>query len=235
MQNRGFRGAGRGYRQKLLCGAALCAMAANTVAPAVAATIGANDAKTATPIKHVIVIIGENRTFDHLFATYTPVNKGETVFNLLSEGIVKADGTPGPNYTKVPQLQAQDKTVYQLSPSGKTPYTTLPAPLAGGGPPPFATVAQALTYENGLPTNYYKFLTTGAVPPAIIGKPDTRIMYDGKDVNHLPPGPFQLTPGVPYDAYAESPVHRFYQMWQQFDCSAAQESERLPERPLPLG
>ena len=28
--------------------------------------------KTATPIKHVIVLIGENRTFDHLFATYTP-------------------------------------------------------------------------------------------------------------------------------------------------------------------
>ena len=24
------------------------------------------------PIKHVIVIVGENRTFDHLFATYKP-------------------------------------------------------------------------------------------------------------------------------------------------------------------
>ena len=28
------------------------------------------DANTTTPIKHVIVIIGENRTFDHVFATY---------------------------------------------------------------------------------------------------------------------------------------------------------------------
>ena len=27
------------------------------------------DANTATPIKHVIVIVGENRSFDHLFAT----------------------------------------------------------------------------------------------------------------------------------------------------------------------
>ena len=27
---------------------------------------------TATPIKHVIVLIGENRTFDHVFATYVP-------------------------------------------------------------------------------------------------------------------------------------------------------------------
>ena len=30
---------------------------------------GADD-HTRTPIKHVIVIIGENRTFDHLFATW---------------------------------------------------------------------------------------------------------------------------------------------------------------------
>src|SRR5579863_5076028 len=56
-----------------------------------------SDGKTATPIKHVIVIIGENRTFDHLFATYIP-KKGETINNLLSEGIVNEDGTPGPHY-----------------------------------------------------------------------------------------------------------------------------------------
>src|SRR5271165_6553703 len=47
-------------------------------------------------------------------------------------------------------------------------------------------------------------------------------MYDGKDVNHLPPGPYQLTPGVAYDDYAEDPSHRFYQMWQQLDCSASE-------------
>jgi len=27
---------------------------------------------TTSPIKHVIVIIGENRSFDHVFATYQP-------------------------------------------------------------------------------------------------------------------------------------------------------------------
>ena len=47
---------------------------------------------TATPIKHVIVIIGENRSFDHVFATYVPKN-GQTVNNLLSEGIIKLDAT----------------------------------------------------------------------------------------------------------------------------------------------
>jgi len=49
--------------------------------------------RTRTPIKHVILLIGENRTFDHVFATYTPPH-GQTINNLLSEGIVKADGTP---------------------------------------------------------------------------------------------------------------------------------------------
>ena len=116
------------WRFRLLSSVALYAMAINTISPlaAVAADTGANDGNTTTPIKHVIVIIGENRTFDHLFATYQPVKKGETVLNLLSEGIVKADGTPGPNYSKVAQVQGQDRTVYQLSPPGQTPYSTLP-------------------------------------------------------------------------------------------------------------
>jgi phospholipase C len=125
-------GARLGFR--LMGGVALCAMAINTMAPlaAAAVTIGANDDNTTTPIKHVIVIIGENRTFDHLFATQ-PVNSGETVLSLLSEGIVKADGTPAPNYSNAAQFKASDTTVYQLSPSGKSQYTTLLAPRAGGG------------------------------------------------------------------------------------------------------
>jgi phospholipase C len=32
-----------------------------------------NGQRTETPIKHVIVILGENRTFDHVFATYRNV------------------------------------------------------------------------------------------------------------------------------------------------------------------
>jgi phospholipase C len=188
---------------------------------------GTNDGNTKTPIKHVVVIIGENRSFDHLFATYRPVNKDETVWNLLSEGIVNVDGTPGPKYSTSAQSQAQNTIAYQISLSGKSPYTTLPAPMAGGGYfnkglPPFSSVEEASTYENGLLTSDYIHLTTGKVLPAILGEPDTRIMYDGKDVNHLPPGPYQLTPGVAYDDYAEDPVHRFYQMWQQVDCSASE-------------
>jgi hypothetical protein len=93
-----------------------------------------NDCNTATPIKHVIVIVGENRSFDHLFATYVP-KPGVTVNNLLSEGIVNADGTPGANYSRATQFQADitGSTTYQPSPmTGKTVYLTLPAPLNGG-------------------------------------------------------------------------------------------------------
>src|ERR1700761_5263705 len=96
-----------------------------------------NDQKTVSPIQHVIVIIGENRTFDHVFATYTP-KKGETVLNLLSQGIVTADGKPGANFGKPTkygqptQFSASDTTAFELAPGGKKPYKTLPAPGTAG-------------------------------------------------------------------------------------------------------
>src|SRR5271167_1414858 len=65
---------------------------------------GDND--TTTPIKHVIVIIGENRSFDHVFATYQP-KSGQTVWNLLSEGIITEDGAPGPNFELARQFAAK--------------------------------------------------------------------------------------------------------------------------------
>src|ERR1700730_7586390 len=91
------------------------------------------DNATTTPIKHVIVIIGENRSFDHVFATYVPQN-GQTVWNLLSEGIVKADGTPGPNFPQAEQKAATDTPpdAFLLSPTTTHSFTQLPAPLNGG-------------------------------------------------------------------------------------------------------
>ena len=98
----------------------------------------------------------------------------------------------------------------------KSLYETLPPPIVGGPTTPkFSTIAAAMAAENGLAPGYYKYLTTGGT--GLTGKiPDTRIL----NVNDLPPGPFQLTSAsFPYDAYAASPVHRFYQMWQQLDCN----------------
>jgi phospholipase C len=175
------------------------------------------DANTTTPIKHVIVIIGENRTFDHVFATYKP-KAGEAVDNLLSKGIINPDGTPGPNFWMARQDFAIDthQDRYQVSPFIQNAYSVLPAPLAGGPTNPFIpNLAIAKAVENGLPNDqYYTYLTTGGTG-LTAGTPDTRI----PNVNSLPPGPFQITPGIPYDAYAASPVHRFYQMWQEMDCN----------------
>jgi phospholipase C len=174
-----------------------------------------------TPIQHIIVVFGENRSFDHVFGTFVP-REGQTVHNLLSEGIVDVNGAAGPNYKKAHQFSALDTTLYTITPGGKTLYPVLPAPLSGGnefasdpGGEPFATLTVALEAEPNLAPSYNQFLITGAtgLPKRI---PDTRI----PNVNDLPPGPFQLTsPTLSYDDYANSPVHRFYQMWQQTDCA----------------
>src|SRR3984885_12614131 len=188
------------------------------------------DDDTATPIKHVIVIIGENRSFDHVFATYVP-KKGNTVWNLLSEGIVNKDGTPGPNFAKAEQSAAKDQApdAFLLSPDKDNfQGTVLPAPLVGGPADSFVkndSLSLARQSENGLPADYYGFLVTGGTGQTS-ATPDARI----KNVSALPPGPFQLTNSdtFTYNSYAASPVHRFYQMWQQLDCNADNATETNP-------
>ena len=228
----------KAFRRKL---SALAAGVAVAGASLVMAAADVNDAATTTPIKHVIVIIGENRTFDNVFATYESVSKGETVLNLLSEGIVKPDGSPGPNYGEALQYRGSDTTTFELAPL-KAPYATLPPALAGGPATPYVCQAvgisagtscdtpanekEAAKLENGLPDAYLKYLLTGGTGQKA-KTPDRRISYDGRDASHLPPGPFQITSSKhPYDAYDASPVHRFFQMVQQLDCSAAAATAR---------
>ncbi len=212
-------------------GAALLSTMLNLIQPGFAADVKkSGDNNTATPIQHVIVIIGENRTFDHVFATYQPPT-GQTVDNLLSKGIINSDGTPGPNFKLATQFRAHDEKTFELAPGGKTAFKFLPPTNTQGTPTapsdahpaPFQTVAAAEQAEPGLLSSDYVKLTTGAsgLPQGVI---DTRI----KNVNHLVNGPYPLTPSVPYDAYAGSPVHRFYQMWQQLDCDAKKATHSNP-------
>ena len=112
--------------------AALLSTVANLVAPPSLAAETHQQPTTATPIQHVIVIIGENRGFDHVYATYKP-KLGQTVSNLLSRGIVNADGTPGPNYGLTEQFKAVDRTTFLISPKNKSPYPNIPAPGTDGG------------------------------------------------------------------------------------------------------
>jgi phospholipase C len=103
-----------------------------------------NKHDTATPIKHVIVLIGENRSFDNIYGTYVP-RHGQSVSNLLSRGIVKADGSPGPNKNLAAQSSLNSIPnayfIFQAS-SNKIPYATLPPPNTSYLPAVGVTLAQ---------------------------------------------------------------------------------------------
>jgi phospholipase C len=169
---------------------------------------------TRTPIKHVILIIGENRSFDHVFATYTPPH-GQTVSNLLSKGIVNKDGTPGPKVALARQWQATNAGSFSMSPTKTQAYGVLPDINTNGAPTvPFAaTAAQARAVEPGLPAGDYFQLASGGthLPTRSV---DTRFPPN------LPNAPVDTSRSLSYNDYAGSPAHRFFQMWQELDCSA---------------
>jgi len=204
-----------------------------TLGSALAANVpnapSAESQKTQSPIKHVIVIIGENHSFDNVFATYAP-RDGSRIWNLRSLGIVNKDGTPGPNFNLASQKAATDTASdsFLLSPQKSAfPGNVLPAPLVGGPKDSYISgdsLTLAQQSENGLPADYYQYLISGGTGQTSY-TPDQRIT----NVNSLPPGPFQLTGAkFAYNDYSASPVHRFYQMWQQLDCDMHQATAMHP-------
>jgi phospholipase C len=207
-------------------------------------------APTRTPIKHVIVLIGENRTFDHVFATYVPKSE-DAVKNLLSEGIVNADGTPGPHFTKAQQFQAvapfRTKFFVSLDDNEKVPYQTLPSPTLNFAPSPDASIIGFATepppFPAATPTSFLAaiepslesgdlhLLTTGSpgVNNTFVLTPvpdfDTRVA----NFNSLPNGPFPLKgANLPYDSYTGDTTHRLYEMWQQSDCNIKNATRHNP-------
>jgi acid phosphatase len=84
-------------------------------------------AQTATPIEHLIVVVGENLSFDNLFGTYEP-RLNAKIRNLLSQGIVNRDGDPGPEFTKAAQRRAEVRDTYQVTPRIVGTYGELPGP-----------------------------------------------------------------------------------------------------------
>jgi len=183
-------------------------------APLLAQT-GANDDRTRTPIKHVIIIIGENRSFDHTFGTFVPA-KGQTISNLLSKGIVNADGTPGPNFALAQQFSAIDTGKYSPHPKKTGGYASGEPQVNTQGSPSahFTNFWTGHAVEPSMWFESYNLLLTGSS-----GLPADEI--DPRFPNPLASGPFQITKYAPYDSYLSSPVHRFFEMWQQLDCDPA--------------
>jgi phospholipase C len=191
---------------------------------------------TETPIKHVIILIGENRGFDHTFGVYKPKGQGQTISNILSKGIVNEDGSPGPNFSLAAQYAVSPQSSFYIGPpnSAKTLYDTttnpMPQPNTNGAPSaqsdtsaPFNTLAQA-SMEPDIQPEYASLLTTGAtgLPTGVL---DTRVPGAGM----LPPGPFVLQgPNISDDDYTGDMTHRFYQAFQQQDCSLANATTENP-------
>jgi phospholipase C len=192
---------------------------------------------TRTPIKHVIVLIGENRTFDHIFATYVPKSE-DSVSNLLSKDIITPQGKPGQHFGKAAQFQAvvPFKTKYFISLDGaeKAPYQILPQPTLNfaltAAHFPAGTPASFLeTLEPSLELGDEFLLTTGAATQFtqsfVLPDPDTRI----QNFNVLPNGPFPLEgKALPYDSYTGDTTHRLFEMWQQSDCNIKNATRNNP-------
>jgi phospholipase C len=90
--------------------------------PAGAAVSPQDSLATATPIKHLVVIFGENRSFDHYFGTYPTAQNpsGEPAFT-------PAAGTPTPNNLEQGTLLSTNPN---LNPNNSASFSTIPA---GGG------------------------------------------------------------------------------------------------------
>jgi phospholipase C len=188
---------------------------------------------TATPIKHVIILIGENRTFDNIYGMYRP-RHGQSVSNLLSKGIVNGSGMTVLN-TKAQQSFIQQpypskyfidfhattgRTPYPILPQPNTAYVpTAPGPLSQGQGPFDSSVAdsQLPRIEPSFEFEDLGLLRTGASGLPMFTE-DTRV----GNASNLPNGEFQITgASLNYDTYTGDMVHRLFHMWQQSDCSRA--------------
>ena len=70
LPNSGNRRARPRRRAVILSAAALIAIGGAMPRHAAGGNAATNSPTTVTPIKHVIVVIGENRSFDHIYGTY---------------------------------------------------------------------------------------------------------------------------------------------------------------------
>ncbi|HEX3504338.1 MAG TPA: alkaline phosphatase family protein, partial [Xanthobacteraceae bacterium] len=235
------------WRMKAACCAsifALCAFGYTATVRGAPATTTVEDAaaksSTASPIKHVIILIGENRGLDHTFGVYKPKGPGEKISNLLSKGIVKEDGSPGKNYNLAQQFSVVPQPLYYFGApkKSKTAYGTgnvMPQPNTNGAPTaqnsqfpvaPYTSFAEvaAIGGEPDIQPSNEVFTTTGAT-----GLPDDSLDTRVPSAGSLPPGPFVLLgANIDDDDYTGDTTHRFYQAAQQQDCSLANATKDNP-------
>jgi phospholipase C len=202
----------------------------------------------------LIVVVGENHSFDNVFGTYVPPDSSQTVWNLASQGIVAPNGQPGTNSGLGAQNQASDTTVYQLNPQQTGAYTTLPQPNTTLNALPIGPCILAQFIDNsdafcsdiGLnPTSQGMLSNPGSGQQLYYPSLGIYPVPDCRYPSNLPNGPYSLVGASQLDncgrpflaeqitttSYYNNvgdPVHRFYQMWQQADCNIANASANNP-------
>lgn len=152
--------------------------------PAPAASVSPQDAlATATPIKHVVVIFGENRSFDHYFGTYPSAT------NPLGEpNFTAAAGTSTPNNLVSANLLTNNPNFTNTANgTGATNPFRLDPTQAATADQNHAYTAEQQAYDNDLADLFPKF--TGAATTGGVGAFGTtgQVMgyFDGNTVTAL--------------------------------------------------
>jgi phospholipase C len=162
----------------------ICLVAAMVAGPFLTPLANASDVKSASPIKHIVIIFGENQSFDHYFGTYpNALNpKGEPAFhaapntpsvNGLGNALLNnnpnlnpANGNGAANPFRFDRSQAftqdmdHDYTAEQLAFDGGA-MDLFPANTGSAGPPPSPPPAAVLT--NGQVMGYFDGNSTTAL------------------------------------------------------------------------
>src|ERR1700704_6633044 len=165
---------------------------------------GSDDARTATPIKHIVVIFQENVSFDHYFGTYPKAMNlsGETPFS-ASQHTPKVNNLVNPldvNHNFGP-LAGVDLLNHNPNSNPNAPAAPNNNKINGAGASnPFRlSPSQALTadqghnespeesaYNNGLMDGFPAFVGTAGPPPTGIGsKALVMGYYDGNTVTAM--------------------------------------------------
>jgi len=174
-------------KQLLLSTAAMSLVAAATVCSSSARADSdqghGRDNRTATPIKHLVVLFGENRSFDHYFATYPNAAnpQGEIPF-------IARQGTPAVNNLAAnPALLTNNPNLNPANGSGATNPFRLDRTQANTKSQNHAYTPEQEAYDNGKADLFPKF--TGRGTPGGVGAFGTtgQVMgyFDGNTVTAL--------------------------------------------------
>ena len=162
---------------------AACGSSSNSDNAAAAAAISLqNLTPTATPIKHVVVIYGENVSFDHYFATYPSATNpaGEPSFTA-------AAGTPTVNGLTGTLLTANPNSTNAANGTGATNPFRLDRTQAATADQNHAYMAEEQAYDNGLMDLFPKFTGNGTSGGAGAFGTTGQVMgyYDGNTVTAM--------------------------------------------------